>query len=83
LRDVWIRTKAKGAAVKSRRATTLAVFRIRILMFLGLMDPDSLVRGMDPDPSIMKQKVRKTFKKYYAEKRFLKVNDENRRIRIH
>jgi hypothetical protein len=37
------------------------VFRIqihRIHMFLGLMDPDLLVRGMDPDPdpSIIKQK---------------------------
>jgi hypothetical protein len=34
-------------------------------MFLGLLDPDPLVRGMDPDPdpdsSIIKQKlVRKT-----------------------
>jgi hypothetical protein len=28
-----------------------AVFRIhRILVFLGLLDPDPLVRGMDPDP---------------------------------
>jgi hypothetical protein len=38
----------------------LAVFRIRIPIFLGLMDPDPdpLVRGMDPDPdpSIIKQK---------------------------
>ncbi len=25
-------------------------FRSRIRMFLGLLDPDSLVRGMDPDP---------------------------------
>jgi hypothetical protein len=24
--------------------------RIRIHMFLGLLDPDPLVRGMDPDP---------------------------------
>jgi hypothetical protein len=30
--------------------------RIRIHMFLGLLDPDPLVRGMDPDPSIIKQK---------------------------
>jgi hypothetical protein len=32
--------------------------RIRIRMFLGLRDPDPLVRGMDPDPdpSIIKQK---------------------------
>jgi hypothetical protein len=31
--------------------------RIRIWMFLGLLDPDPLVRGMDPapDPSITKQ----------------------------
>ncbi len=29
---------------------------IRIHMFLGLPDPDPLVRGMDPDPSISKQK---------------------------
>ncbi len=35
----------------------LIVFRIhRIHMFLGLPDPDSLVRGMDPDPSVIKQK---------------------------
>jgi hypothetical protein len=32
------------------------VFQIRIHMFLGLPDPDLLVRGMDPDPSIIKQK---------------------------
>jgi hypothetical protein len=28
----------------------------RIRMFLGLLDPDPLVRGMAPDPSINKQK---------------------------
>jgi hypothetical protein len=33
-----------------------SVFRIRIHMFLGLPDPDPLVRGMDPEPSISKQK---------------------------
>jgi hypothetical protein len=27
-----------------------SVLRIRIHMFLGLPDPDPLVRGMDPDP---------------------------------
>ncbi len=26
-----------------------AVLRIRIHMFLGLLDPDPIVRGMDPD----------------------------------
>jgi hypothetical protein len=35
----------------------VSVFRIpRIHMFLGLPDLDPLVRGMDPDPSIIKQK---------------------------
>ncbi len=35
------------------------VLRIRIHMFLGLLDPDPdpLVRVMDPDPSIIKQKL--------------------------
>ncbi len=35
-----------------------AVLRIRIHMFLGILDldPDPLVRGMDPDPSIIKRK---------------------------
>jgi hypothetical protein len=38
----------------------VAVFRIRIHMFVGLPDPDPFVSGMDPDPdpdpSISKQK---------------------------
>jgi hypothetical protein len=36
----------------------ISVLRIRIHMFLGLPDPDPLVRGMDPDPdpSIITQK---------------------------
>jgi hypothetical protein len=28
------------------------VVGIRIRMFLGLLDPDPLVRGTDPDPSL-------------------------------
>jgi hypothetical protein len=28
----------------------------RIRMFLGLLDPDPLVKGTDPDSSIIKQK---------------------------
>ncbi len=32
------------------------VLRIRIRMFLGLLDPDLLVKGTDTDPSIIKQK---------------------------
>jgi hypothetical protein len=38
------------------RYVFLSVFRIRIHMFLGLPDPDPLVRGMDTDPSIIKKK---------------------------
>jgi hypothetical protein len=48
---------------RSINTTLNSVFRIRIrkiLMFLGLLDPDSLVRGTNPDPaldpSIIKQK---------------------------
>jgi hypothetical protein len=33
----------------------VAVFWIRILMILGLQDPDPFVRGTEPDPSIIKQ----------------------------
>ncbi len=33
-----------------------AVLRIRIREFLGLPDPDPLVRDTDPDPSVIKQK---------------------------
>ncbi len=45
------------------------VFRIqihRIHMFFGLPDPDSLVRGVDPDPdpSIIKQNGKKTLDSY-------------------
>jgi hypothetical protein len=44
----------------SKKLAKQAVLRIRIHMFLGLLDPDldPSVRGMDPDPdpSITKQK---------------------------
>jgi hypothetical protein len=30
---------------------TVLRIRIRIRMFLGILDPDPLVRGMDPDPA--------------------------------
>jgi hypothetical protein len=44
----------------------LAVLRIRIHMFMGLPDPDPLVRGtdLDPDPSIIKQKSKKHLDSY-------------------
>jgi hypothetical protein len=32
------------------------MLRIRIHIFLGLLNPDPLVGGMDPDPSIIMQK---------------------------
>jgi hypothetical protein len=35
--------------------TVLRIRIHRIHMFLGLPDPDPLVRGMDPDPSIMQK----------------------------
>ncbi len=54
-----------GDILTGRTGAPLAVFRIRIHVFLGLLDPDPdpLVRGMDPDtdraldpdPSIIKQ----------------------------
>jgi hypothetical protein len=48
------------AYVEVSRASSNAMFRIRIHVFLCLPDPDPLVRGMDPDPgldpSIIKQK---------------------------
>jgi hypothetical protein len=40
--------------VLSPEGLLFAVFRIR--KFLGLPDPDQLVRGTDPNPPIIKQK---------------------------
>jgi hypothetical protein len=45
----------EAKAMASMRLAYQAVFRIRIRIqrihvFLGLSDPDPLVRGMDPDP---------------------------------
>ncbi len=31
---------------------------------MGLLDPDPLVRGTDPDPSIIKQNIKKNLKSY-------------------
>jgi hypothetical protein len=41
-----------GFATFDRTEYLQAVLRIRIHMFLGLPDPDPLVRGMDPDPAL-------------------------------
>jgi hypothetical protein len=38
--------------VFSREYTHKAVLRIRIHMFLGLLDPDPVVGSMDPDPAL-------------------------------
>jgi hypothetical protein len=40
------------------------VLRIRVRMFLDLLDPDPLVRGMDPDPSIIMQNSKKNLDFY-------------------
>ena len=40
-----------------RQAVLRIRIQIRIHVFLGLLDLDPLVRGMDPDPSIIKQKL--------------------------
>jgi hypothetical protein len=49
----------KNSVGESQNMFVLApVLRIHIRMFLGLLDPDPLVRGtdLDSDPSIIKQK---------------------------
>jgi hypothetical protein len=51
------------AAGENRQGTVLRIRIRKIHKFLGLLDPDPVVRGTDtaPDPSIIKQKiVRKT-----------------------
>ncbi len=73
--EVLIRDKVR----KCLFSTVLRIRIHRIHMFLGLPDPDPLVRGMDPapapepDPSIIMQKSKKTLDSYYlAEKIVLK-----------
>jgi hypothetical protein len=46
--------------------TVKPVLRIRILLFLGLLDPDPdpLLGGTDPDPSIKEQNVFLSLKNY-------------------
>ena len=43
-------------SVTTRKPTSTAAAVLRIRMRLGLMDPDPVVRGTDPDPSIIKPK---------------------------
>ncbi len=56
-------TKAPFDQLIAVLRTRIRIRTRRIHMFLGILDPDpdTLVRGMDPEPSIIKQKiVRKT-----------------------
>jgi KRAB domain-containing zinc finger protein len=50
--------KPYSCSLYSKSYKAVLRIRIRIHMFLGLPDPDPLVRGMDPDldPSIIMQK---------------------------
>ena len=67
VRDVQIQTlfriqpvqRLPAARLQRKEGMLKTVLRIRIRripMFLGLLDPDPLVRGTDPDPSTIKQK---------------------------
>ncbi len=48
--EQWITdTKARTVGIV-QKSMFKPVLRIRIRMFLGLLDPDPLVRGTDPDP---------------------------------
>ncbi len=38
--------------VRRKAVFRILIHRFRIHMFLGLPDPDPLVRGMDPDPAL-------------------------------
>jgi hypothetical protein len=60
--------QSKTSIIYNQQRSPVLRIRIhRIHMFLGLLDPDPdlLIRGMDPDPSIIKQKkVRKNLDFY-------------------
>ncbi len=47
------------------------VFRIRIHVFLGLPDPDPLVRGMDPDPALDPDPGPSIIKQIYSKKNLI------------
>ncbi len=50
-----LRSEYASKALSSAQDAVLRI-RIRNHMFLGLPNPDPLVRGMDPDPSLIMQK---------------------------
>ncbi len=71
--QIGLKIKSRSAGNEGGSATLESVLRIRIrthirriLMFLGLLDPDPdpLVRGMDQDPSIIKQISKKNLDSY-------------------
>jgi hypothetical protein len=43
---------AESGSGQSPQLNAVFRIRIRIHLFLGLLDPDPLVRGMDPDPDM-------------------------------
>ncbi len=45
---IWIRNNFDSDPTQIQQQPEVAA--LRIYMFLGLLDPDPLVRGMDPDP---------------------------------
>jgi hypothetical protein len=51
--ETWRTIVSRCTKLESLHLYNQAVLRIRIHMFLGLLDPDQLVR--DPDPSIMQK----------------------------
>ncbi len=60
-RLAWIRSWGRPLQINWNRLWLDPVLRIRIRirlihMILGLLDPDLLVRGMGPDPSIIRKK---------------------------
>ncbi len=46
---------AERCSVLPSSTVSNAMLGIRILIFLVLLDPEPLAKGMDPDPSIIKQ----------------------------
>jgi hypothetical protein len=51
-----LQIKIKKALLEIFQPVLRIQIRIRrIRIFLGLLDPDPFVRGVDPDPSIIKQ----------------------------
>ncbi len=57
--------------IQQKKSKTTAVLLIRIRMFLGLLDPNPLVRATDPDPSIIKHKSKQNLDSYYFVTSFL------------